>query len=177
MPKENASTREPSRAEQISLTLGSNNRVQDDLKESDEDAIKEFKASVEKVWEEESDAAVSQNGLSREDCKLLFDQMIMDRPQLSRILVARKYEMEACVDLFFEQLRFRARWKPQTIQVEDVPNALPCKCGCSLSTVGYACCPIVVVSSFLLTQNNNLMILPLAQLALGDCPDIPRKAS
>lgn len=63
----------------------------------------------------------------KEECQRVFDDMILDRAQLHRILVARNYLLEAATDLFFEQVRFRARWKPKEIQPSDIPNALPCK--------------------------------------------------
>jgi hypothetical protein len=103
-------------------------RAQDDVLTDDEErSIAKLKACIEAVWEGDSDSILTQQGLSQEDCSLLFIHMIADRAQLLRILVARKYDMDACVDLFFEQFRFRARWKPQSIRSEDIPNALPCK--------------------------------------------------
>ena len=103
-------------------------RAHDEVHSEDEEqSIGKLKASIETVWEEESDLILTQKGLSQEDCHVLFHQMIADRAHLLRILVARKYYMDACVDLFFEQFRFRAKWKPQSIRSEDIPNALPCK--------------------------------------------------
>jgi len=100
--------------------------VVDEEHQNDDDkgAIESLKGRIETVWREDSDSGSNQ----QEEMKTLFDEMIVDREQLLRILVARKYEMEACIDLFFEQLRFRARWKPQCIQSIDIPNAIPCKC-------------------------------------------------
>lgn len=67
------------------------------------------------------------NNPDRELYTSLLEKLLGDRPQLLRILIARKYNMEDSVSLLLEQLRFRARWKPQSIQPEDIPNALQCK--------------------------------------------------
>ena len=107
---------------------GVTKRPQDEgLTDDEERSIAKLKACIEAVREEESNPILTQQGLSQEDCHDLFIHMIADRAQLLRILVARKYDMDACVELFFEQFRFRARWKPQSIRSEDIPNALPCK--------------------------------------------------
>jgi hypothetical protein len=99
------------------------------MNENDKDAVEKLKVSIEKRWDEVRDLAVTERGPTDEDCDGMFEKMITDRAQLLRILVARKYEMENSINLFFDQLRFRARWKPQSITIANIPNALPCKFG------------------------------------------------
>jgi hypothetical protein len=89
-------------------------------------AVEELKLAIRKALDEEPESSTVGNA-SREDSAGLLEKMLADQPQLVRILIARKYRMEACVSLFFEQLRFRARWRPEGLQPEDIPNALPCK--------------------------------------------------
>jgi hypothetical protein len=56
-----------------------------------------------------------------------YTQMLADKDQLERILIARKYELGPSVDLVWEQVRFQARWKPDQIQPKDTSTALACK--------------------------------------------------
>lgn len=115
----------------------------------DEEAVEELKSIVRKAWDDEPESTTIGNNC-REDCAALLEKMLADRPQLIRILIARKYQMEACMSLFFEQLRFRARWKPESIQPEDIPNALPCK----LTRV-IIYCRDALVKNVLLTFSNS----------------------
>ena len=103
----------------------------------DDNWIEEFRRVIRKAWLEKAPivagaVAVTSTGETKEEdeepcANPLLEKLLRDEAQLDRILVARKYEMDACVSLFFEQFRFRAKWKPQSIQPEDIPNALPCK--------------------------------------------------
>lgn len=106
----------------------------------DDHGIAELQRMIRKAWSENPQVAgagaaitSSTSGIPHSEEKeppsanQLLEKMLGDEAQLERILIARKYEMEACVSLFFEQFRFRAKWKPQSIQPEDIPNALPCK--------------------------------------------------
>jgi hypothetical protein len=56
-------------------------------------------------------------------CEKLLD----DEAHLERILVARKHDKTQSVDLFFEQVGFRAKYRPLEIDPESVSTALPCK--------------------------------------------------
>lgn len=47
---------------------------------------------------------------------------------LRRILIARNNDIELSTSMFFEQIRWRARWRPNDISLDQIPNALPCKC-------------------------------------------------
>lgn len=78
----------------------------------------------------------------RSEAKLICSEMLKDNSQLDRLLIARKHDTQATVDLFFEQVRFRARYRPSEIHPETIPNALPsgawrlcgyCKEGCVIS--------------------------------------------
>lgn len=91
-------------------------------------AIEELIGCVQKAWEKDEKSSSKAITTTDDGVAFLFEKMLADRALLNRILVARKNKMEDCVDLFFEQLRFRIRWKPESIQPEDIPNALPCKC-------------------------------------------------
>eukprot|EP00980_Cylindrotheca_fusiformis_P012830 scaffold3168_cov54-Cylindrotheca_fusiformis.AAC.1 len=86
-----------------------------------------------------------------EDAKQAFRELIQDREQLERILIARKHQLEAATDLLLEQVRFRARWKPAEIKSSDIPNALPCEynaCGggSNVPTVYVYSDPLLLVS-------------------------------
>jgi len=67
----------------------------------------------------------SRPSMDLQDCQDVLLEMSSDRPQLQRILVARHHDLEQATSLFWEQVRFRARWKPKQIQPSDIPNALP----------------------------------------------------
>jgi hypothetical protein len=85
---------------------------------------------VTHLWETDPRSVIESSGrlVDREECRRISDEMILDRAQLQRICIARKYQLEKATNLFFEQVRFRARWKPKGIQPCDIPNALPCEC-------------------------------------------------
>lgn len=109
----------------------STSRALNDHNEKEENSIQEFKQAIESRWEKQQDTLLrgAENSVpSKDDFLEVFYNLKADKPQLQRILIARNYEMEACADLFFEQLRFRARWKPQTILPEDISKVLACKC-------------------------------------------------
>ena len=55
----------------------------------------------------------------------LYMELLQDEAHLERILVARKYDETLSTDLFFEQVRFRARYRPTEIDPKSMPNALP----------------------------------------------------
>ena len=97
--------------------------------QDDNKVIIEFQQLIRKAWLEKPKeaAVVAAQEDNEQNANRLLEKMIGDEAQLGRILVARKYEMDASVSLFLEQLRFRAKWKPSSIQPEDIPNALPCK--------------------------------------------------
>jgi hypothetical protein len=98
--------------------------------EEDRDDIELLVDHVTHLWETDPRSVMESSSLlvDQEECRRNFDEMIVDQAQLQRIFVARKYQLEAASNLFFEQVRFRARWKPKGIQPCDIPNALPCKC-------------------------------------------------
>jgi hypothetical protein len=48
-----------------------------------------------------------------------------DEAHLDRLLVARQYQMQPTVDLFFEQIEFRVQYQPSNISPSSIPNALP----------------------------------------------------
>lgn len=52
------------------------------------------------------------------------EELYNDDSHLQRILVARKFDETQSTDLFFEQIRFRARYKPTEIDPSSIPNAL-----------------------------------------------------
>jgi hypothetical protein len=56
-----------------------------------------------------------------------FRRLLADGDQLERILISRKYELGPSVDLFWEQVRFRDRWKPDQIRPADISTALSCE--------------------------------------------------
>lgn len=87
--------------------------------------VAEFKAAIQKTWKAEDDTTL--NNVDKNDFLQAKETLFADTPQLERILIARKDNMEDAVALFFEQVRFRARWKPRDIGPKDIPNALPCK--------------------------------------------------
>lgn len=95
----------------------------------DDPAVEDLVKAIKQAWQEDDkDAPTSLcRNVSREECAQELEKLLQDRAQLVRILVARKHHMDACVSLFFEQVRFRVKWKPQSIQPEEIPNALPCK--------------------------------------------------
>jgi hypothetical protein len=53
--------------------------------------------------------------------------LLQDEAHLDRILVARKHDETQSVDLFIEQVCFRAKYRPLEIDPESVSTALPCK--------------------------------------------------
>jgi hypothetical protein len=61
------------------------------------------------------------------DQDAMINALLGDSDHLMRILVARKRDMEACVKLFLEQVRWRKRWNPTQIHPDSIPTALPCK--------------------------------------------------
>lgn len=78
----------------------------------------------------------------RPEAKRICVSMLEDEAQLDRLLIARKNDAQATVDLLFEQVRFRARYRPSEIHPATIPNALPsgawrlcghCKEGCVIS--------------------------------------------
>ena len=93
--------------------------------------------SSDSFWDDEVEAEQD-----RLEANRVCLDMLKDSAQLDRLLVARKHEAQATVDLFFEQVRFRARYRPSEIHPSTIPNALPsgawrlcgyCKEGCVIS--------------------------------------------
>ena len=75
----------------------------------------------EMYWEEAVGPQDAQEALNV--CKVL----LQDEAHLERILVARKHDETQCLELFLEQVRFRARYRPLDIDPLSISNALPCK--------------------------------------------------
>lgn len=48
-----------------------------------------------------------------------------DDAHLDRLLVARNYDSEAALSLFWEQVEFRTKYKPESISPADLPVSLP----------------------------------------------------
>ncbi|CAJ1959891.1 unnamed protein product [Cylindrotheca closterium] len=106
--------------------------VDDTAKEYEDEVenidIASFAEHLNQQWQSDPQSMVqtaSSRPLNLEDCKLVVQQMMADPKHLQRILIARKYDLQDSASLFFEQVRFRARWKPQEIKPKDIPNALP----------------------------------------------------
>ncbi len=95
--------------------------------QDDGDVVAELVLAVRKAWLTDEADSTTDEDTDRELCDNLLEKLVGDRSQLVRILMARKYDIDACVSLVLEQVRFRARWKPHGIQLEDIPNAVPCK--------------------------------------------------
>lgn len=55
----------------------------------------------------------------------VYHALLEDESHLERILVARKFDETLCTDLFYEQVRFRARYRPQAIDPKSISVALP----------------------------------------------------
>jgi len=85
-------------------------------------------------WEEEIRSADN-----RPEARRICEVMLNDNDQLDRLLVARKHNAKPTVDLFFEQVRFRARHRPAQIDPSTIPNALPSGAWrlCGYSKEGY----------------------------------------
>lgn len=81
--------------------------------------VKERIRDNDKFWDNEIPLAND-----RQEAKRICDAMLSDDPQLDRLLVARKHLAQPTVDLFFEQVRFRARYRPTEIMPSSIPNAL-----------------------------------------------------
>jgi hypothetical protein len=62
-----------------------------------------------------------------DDQDVMINAILGDSDHLMRILVARKRDMEDCVKLFLEQVRWTKRWNPTQIHPDSMPTALPCK--------------------------------------------------
>lgn len=109
-----------------SLSADTTAREEDEEEKID---TRSFAKHLEKLWQNEPHNLIqtSSRPLNFDDCQFVYRQMIVDSKQLQRILIARKYDLQESTSLFFEQVRFRARWKPELIQPKDVPNALPCR--------------------------------------------------
>lgn len=60
-----------------------------------------------------------------DEAELVYEHMVKDVDQLNRILVARKHDLKASTDLFLEQVKFRAKWRPLEITPASIPDALP----------------------------------------------------
>jgi hypothetical protein len=85
------------------------------------------------------------------DVESYFQRLFADGDQLERILIARKYELKPSVELFWEQVRFRARWKPDLIRAEDISTALSCEfsfCWIQLILYHHKQCWFAVVALF-----------------------------
>jgi hypothetical protein len=70
------------------------------------------------VWSTQGDDRVTK-------AKSISDSILKDEKQLERLLIARKYNGDKTLDMFFEQVRFRAKYQPSSIDPTTIPNALP----------------------------------------------------
>ena len=77
----------------------------------------------EKLDDDEFWMRISGNDI--ESAKSLGQSLMDDDCHLDRLLVARNFDPEATVALFWEQVEFRAKYKPDHISPEDIPVALP----------------------------------------------------
>jgi hypothetical protein len=116
--------------------------------------------SIHQRWRKDSASIIGNN--DKRQCQLVLETLLADKEQLERILIARKYKLDQSTDLFFEQVRFRARWKPQSIRPQDIPNALPCEC---LFCVFFYNTYLIVTIALYLTL---MFAFILFQPALGD---------
>mmetsp|Transcript_37496 Transcript_37496/g.90912 ORF Transcript_37496/g.90912 Transcript_37496/m.90912 type:complete len:380 (-) Transcript_37496:185-1324(-) len=113
-----------------SLSVDITAREEEDEQEEKIDVVS-FAQHLKQQWQIDPQSMIQtttssgRTPLNLEDCKLVVRQMTADPKHLQRILIARKYNLQDSTSLFFEQVRFRARWKPQEIQPNDIPNALP----------------------------------------------------
>ena len=78
--------------------------------------------NVDEYWLE----CVGEKNIS--EAKRLYEFTLeSDHDALRRIQIARNGDIELSTDLFFEQIRWRARWRPNDITLDQIPNALTCK--------------------------------------------------
>lgn len=67
----------------------------------------------------------SKQQVNQNECETMMKEILRDRNQLCRILHARKHDLESSTRMFWEQVRFRNRWRPKEIEPSHLPNALP----------------------------------------------------
>lgn len=120
-------------------------------------------------------------GVAKQETK----SMMKNTAQLKRILVARKHRQQACVDLFLEQVRFRARWKPMELEPHDIPNALPCEYdgggGFPIMTTAALCvslsvCACICLYAFVRTHTHThicMYVYPTRSLSPFLFPSLP----
>lgn len=87
-------------------------------------SVKAFTDAILKDKDQRTDEMVARDDGLTEGLSHYFEELVKDFDQLERILIARKYETGASVDLFWEQVRFRARWEPDRIRPEHIATAL-----------------------------------------------------
>ena len=96
-----------------------------EIDEADSEMLTEY---IQYCWSTKSPPVYSKNTkhtIDEEECERVMNDMLRDKSLLQRILKARKFQLEASTLLFFEQVRFRARYHPPEIQPIQIPNALP----------------------------------------------------
>ena len=60
-----------------------------------------------------------------EAAETVCEQLLNDDEHLTRILVARQYQQSPSQNLFWEQVHFRAQYRPDQITASQIPTALP----------------------------------------------------
>eukprot|EP00934_Nitzschia_sp_Nitz4_P008048 Nitzschia sp. Nitz4//scaffold3_size479765//377012//378226//NITZ4_000159-RA/size479765-augustus-gene-1.621-mRNA-1//-1//CDS//3329550935//8038//frame0 len=101
---------------------------QRDIDSSISTDVQNFRQAVQVAWKEDPESlqgSKKNSTSSEEEFVSQMQELLSDTPQMERILIARKYQLEDSVALFFEQVRFRVRWQPKAITPKDIPNALP----------------------------------------------------
>lgn len=114
-------------------------------------SVKAFTDAILKDKDQRTDEMMARDDGLTEGLSHYFEELVEDFDQLERILIARKYETGASVDLFWEQVRFRARWEPDRIRPEHIATALACEFPTEASTdaqcIGSPWSPFVVSHS------------------------------
>jgi len=91
--------------------------IQQELLES----VQQFLSKNDGYWQKPEDGVEGKV----EESERVYESMVKDKDQLHRILVARNFHIKKSRDLFLEQVRFRARWTPESIDPASIPVALP----------------------------------------------------
>lgn len=73
-------------------------------------------------WQEEHGPEIS-----LDECKQTLKKLLVDDANMLRILIARKRDIAVSTKLFFEQVKWRAKWQPETIDTGSIPTALKCE--------------------------------------------------
>ena len=90
----------------------------------------ELRACLQESWK--SDPSLWESVLGEEHAATLTEvaeavceQLLHDDAHLTRILVARQHQKEPSEALFWEQVHFRAQYRPDQITPSQIPTALP----------------------------------------------------